>query len=163
VRQVLLYSQEFAEKNPDKVLFMSVDRMDQLKTFCPNDFRFLLCQLNLFHTSQRKLCKLQIVSVVKSTTYDERSQSCLVPFTTVILCFKHRRTNKNFFCVEHPKIEQIWKDCKYQYKHTYVLRIHLVHFFGMFKIFQKILLSIFTLIFFYLKNDCHYALNYQKN
>jgi hypothetical protein len=39
-RKTVLFWKEFAEKNPDKVLFVSVDRMDQLKTMMPNWFRF---------------------------------------------------------------------------------------------------------------------------
>lgn len=46
-RRQVLYWKEYAEKNPTEVLFWSVDRMDQMKTSMPHEYRPSKKKLNL--------------------------------------------------------------------------------------------------------------------
>ena len=40
-RRQVMYWKTYAEEYPDQVLFWSVDRMDQLKTVIPKEYRFV--------------------------------------------------------------------------------------------------------------------------
>ena len=51
-RRQVLYWKTYAEKYPNKVLFWSVDRMDQLKTVIPKEYRFLY----LYSSKTKKNC-----------------------------------------------------------------------------------------------------------
>ena len=43
-RRQVMYWKTYAEEYPDQVLFWSVDRMDQLKTVIPKEYRFVFTE-----------------------------------------------------------------------------------------------------------------------
>lgn len=40
-RRTAIYWKTYAQKYPDEILFWSVDRMDQIKTVIPKDYRYI--------------------------------------------------------------------------------------------------------------------------